>query len=93
MSYCGPIPGTCGKRADCADHHCPGRAMAPRMHQADGGHVVHAGAALPLDPPVATPEEVQEDTLVFFGALAVLVLAFTCWAVFAAYGVPLSLPF
>jgi hypothetical protein len=37
MAYCGNSPGMCGKRADCADRHCPGRQMALDDAQLAGG--------------------------------------------------------
>lgn len=45
MAFCGTSPGMCGKKADCADHHCPGRLCAI-FEERQGGALIEDGYLL-----------------------------------------------
>lgn len=79
MSYCGSIPGMCGKRPDCADDNCPGKVEA-LLWQRSGGARVQNGVGFHFDAedeaadePVTDPEKAAR-TFESVAALAIVLL-------------------
>lgn len=68
---CSPIPGMCGRSADCADQHCPGR-VAAILEQRCGGAIIQDGHSLSDD------DFTAQTALTAFELLVALLVVVIC---------------
>lgn len=84
MKHCGSF-GLCGYSADCADHNCPGKAIAEARLRgflmADDGR---------RDEPLTTPAQMSERTRAVLWSAAAFAIA--CLVAVACFGVVLQIP-